>query len=130
MKTYQTAEVEGALAGAPYFPMLLFPGATLPYERMPAAPQRLADILPLTQGIKLLKAASLNTPAGSALVPLAVMLVIAAVCTCLSLNFSGAGHRKAICRRRASDRACGVFPEIKECFCPPAQTESQTFRQK
>lgn len=54
---------------------------------MPAALQRLADILPLTQGVKLLEAASLNTPAGSALVPLAVTLVIAAVCICLSLKF-------------------------------------------
>ncbi|ERJ00017.1 MULTISPECIES: ABC transporter permease [Eubacteriales] len=95
MKTYQTAEVEGVLAGAPYFPMLLFPEATLPYERMPAAPQRLADILPLTQGVKLLKAASLNTPAGSALVPLAVMLVIAAVCTCPPLKFFRGGASKS-----------------------------------
>lgn len=87
MKTYQTAEVAGVLAGAPYFPMLLFPGAILPYERMPAALQRLADILPLTQWVKLLKAASLNAPAGSALVPMAIMLAIAAICICVSLQF-------------------------------------------
>lgn len=95
MKTDQTAKVAGVLASAPYFPMLLFPRAILPYERMPAALQRLADILPLTQWGKLLKAASLNTPAGSALVPLAVTLVIAAVCICLSLKFFRGGASKS-----------------------------------
>lgn len=43
-----------------YFPMLIFSGATLPYEIMPAVLQKVADIMPLTQGIKLLKAAELG----------------------------------------------------------------------
>lgn len=43
-----------------YFPMLIFSGATLPYEVMPPAMQKAVDILPLTQGIKLLKAASMG----------------------------------------------------------------------
>ena len=53
-----------------YFPMLLLSGATLPYEVMPAVLQRIADFLPLTQGIKLLKASSLGLPMENALLPL------------------------------------------------------------
>ena len=40
-----------------------FSGATLPYETMPSGLQRIADMMPLTQGIKLLKAVSLGLPA-------------------------------------------------------------------
>ena len=39
--------------------MLIFSGATLPYEVMPGIMQKIVDILPLTQGIKILKASTL-----------------------------------------------------------------------
>lgn len=77
----------GVAASILYFPMLVFSGATLPYEAMPQALQRVADILPLTQGIKLLKSASLGLPSNSALIPVLVMLLIAAVCIGVSLKF-------------------------------------------
>lgn len=67
--------------------MLIFSGATLPYEVMPAAFQKAADILPLTQGIKLLKAASLGLPLGEVFLPVIIMLVIGAVCITISLRF-------------------------------------------
>lgn len=70
-----------------YFPMLIFSGATLPYEIMPKALQRIADVLPLTHGIKLLKAASLGLPYDSALVPIIVMVMIAVVCVGVSMRF-------------------------------------------
>ena len=53
-------KIAGVIASILYFPMLIFSGATLPYEIMPEALQRIAIFLPLTQGIKLLKAASLG----------------------------------------------------------------------
>ena len=56
-----------------YFPMLLLSGATLPYEVMPTVLQRIADFLPLTQGIKLLKASSLGLPMGNVLLPVLVL---------------------------------------------------------
>ena len=39
----------GVIASILYFPMLIFSGATLPYEIMPAALQKVAGIMPLTQ---------------------------------------------------------------------------------
>ena len=80
----QTASVIASLL---YFPMLIFSGATLPYEVMPSALQKAADILPLTQGIKLLKAASLGLPIENVFVPIIVMVVLAALCIGVSLRF-------------------------------------------
>ena len=70
-----------------YFPMLIFSGATLPYEVMPAALQRIADVLPLTQGIKLLKAASLGLPIEVAWFPLIVMIALIIICGGIATKF-------------------------------------------
>lgn len=56
----KNTKIASVVASILYFPMLIFSGATLPYEVMPQALQKVADLLPLTQGIKLLKSASLN----------------------------------------------------------------------
>lgn len=80
----QTANVIASLL---YFPMLIFSGATLPYEVMPSALQKIADVLPLTQGIKLLKAASLGLPIENVFVPIIVMAVLAIVCIGISFRF-------------------------------------------
>lgn len=77
----------GILASLLYFPMLIFSGATLPYEVMPPALQKMAAMLPLTQGIKLLKAASLGLPLDNVMAPLIVMVVIAVVCGGISILF-------------------------------------------
>lgn len=80
-------KIASVLASLLYFPMLIFSGATLPYEVMPAVLQKLADLLPLTQGIKLLKAASLGLPAENVMASLAVMAVITVVCGGVSIQF-------------------------------------------
>ena len=80
-------KIASAAASLLYFPMLIFSGATLPYEVMPAALQKAANILPLTQGIKLLKAASLGLPVDRVFIPVVVMIVIAVICTAVSLRF-------------------------------------------
>ena len=79
----QTASVIASLL---YFPMLIFSGAILPYEVMPGTLQ-IADILPLTQGIKLLKATSLGLPIENTFVPMIVMVVLAVICIGVSLCF-------------------------------------------
>lgn len=70
-----------------YFPMLIFSGATLPYEVMPIAMQKAVDILPLTQGIKLLKAASLGMEMEIVLLPFVVMIALIAICGGIAIRF-------------------------------------------
>lgn len=70
-----------------YFPMLIFSGATLPYEIMPNALQNFANILPLTQGIKLLKGTALGLPIDNIIFPIGLMVVIIVICTTVSLKF-------------------------------------------
>ena len=75
------------LASVLYFPMLIFSGATLPYEVMPSALQKAADILPLTQGIKMLKAASLGFPMESVWISMAIMFVFMIICGGIAVRF-------------------------------------------
>lgn len=77
----------GIIASILYFPMLIFSGATLPYEVMPTTMQKVVDIFPLTQGIKILKSATLNLPIDSSLVPIIIMAVIAAICSFISIRY-------------------------------------------
>lgn len=81
------SKTAGMIASILYFPMLIFSGATLPYEVMPVALQKVVDILPLTQGIKLLKATSIGLPVENVLLPIVVMIVIAVVCIGISIRF-------------------------------------------
>ena len=74
------------VASVLYFPMLIFSGATLPYEVMPTVLQKIADILPLTQGIKLLKAASLGLAIEDAWLPLIIMAALIVVCGGIALK--------------------------------------------
>jgi len=76
----------GLLASALYFPMLVFSGATLPYEVMPAGLQRVANVMPLTQGIKLLKAASLGLPVEDVVLPLVLMVALMVACVGIALR--------------------------------------------
>jgi ABC-2 type transport system permease protein len=80
-------KIAGAIASVLYFPMLIFSGATLPYEVMPPILQKVADILPLTQGIKLLKASSLGLQAESIFLPTVIMVVISVICIGIAVKF-------------------------------------------
>lgn len=70
-----------------YFPMLIFSGATLPYEIMPNMMQKVADIMPLTQGIKILKATSLGLSIHDVWHPIVAMIVLAVICIGISVKF-------------------------------------------
>lgn len=80
-------KMAGVIASILYFPMLIFSGATLPYEVMPAAMQKAVGILPLAQGIKLLKAASLGQSMGDVFTSILVMAVIALFCTGIAFRY-------------------------------------------
>lgn len=70
-----------------YFPMLIFSGATLPYEIMPQAIQKLCDLMPLTQGIKILKCASLGLNINYVILPTVFMCVLSSVCIGICLKY-------------------------------------------
>ena len=75
------------IASILYFPMLVFSGTTLPIEVMPAAMQSLVSFFPLTQGLTMMKNTFLGISAGSVLLPIGVMLGVAALCTILAVRF-------------------------------------------
>ncbi len=83
----KNTKVAGIIASMLYFPMLIFSGATLPYEAMPTTMQRVVDILPLTQGIKILKSAVLDLPIDNVLLPIIAMTSIAFICSFIAVRF-------------------------------------------
>lgn len=80
-------KIAGIAASVLYFPMLILSGATLPYEVMPSVLQRAADILPLTQGIKLLKAASLGLPVDIVWLPFIILALLILICGGIAVRF-------------------------------------------
>ncbi|MDD2217206.1 MAG: ABC transporter permease [Eubacteriales bacterium] len=83
----KNTKVAGIIASILYFPMLIFSGATLPYEVMPITMQKFVDILPLTQGIKILKSATLDLPMNNVVLPIIVMVAIAIICSFVAIRF-------------------------------------------
>jgi ABC-2 type transport system permease protein len=83
----KNSKIAGIIASLIYFPMLIFSGATLPYEVMPSAMQRIVDFLPLTQGIKMLKAATLGLKTEQVLVPVIIMVAIGGICSFIAIRF-------------------------------------------
>lgn len=83
----KNTKIAGIIASLLYFPMLIFSGGTLPYEVMPTAMQKAVDVLPLTQGVKILKSAALGLPMDNIVLPIIVMAVIAAICSFIALKF-------------------------------------------
>ena len=75
------------IASILYFPMLIFSGTTLPIEVMPKAMQKIVSVFPLTQGLTMMKNTFLGVSTGSILLPLCVMIGVAALCTILAVRF-------------------------------------------
>ena len=83
----KNSKIAGVIASALYFPMLLFSGATIPYEIMPGLMQKIVNVLPLTQGIKILKNAMLGLPIDNVTGAVIFMLMIAIICSITSMKF-------------------------------------------
>ena len=69
-----------------YFPMLLFSGATIPYELFPKGVQLVADVMPLGMGIRLMKAAGMGTAAQAVLLQIIILILIAVVCSLVAVK--------------------------------------------
>lgn len=81
------SKIAGVIASALYFPMLIFSGATIPYEVMPNIMKNIVDVFPLTQGIKILKSATLGQPIENIIIPIFIMLIIAVICSTVAIKF-------------------------------------------
>ena len=77
----------GVIACILYFPMLIFSGATLPFEVMPATIQKIVSFFPLTQGMQLMKTAFLGLTAQNIRLPIAVMVGITVICVSIAVKF-------------------------------------------
>lgn len=75
----KTVKIANVVTTFVYFPMLFLSGATIPFELFPDAVQKVCNILPLTHGIKLLKAVSLNTWGQEIWISVALLIVFAVV---------------------------------------------------
>lgn len=81
------SKIAGVICSLIYFTMIFISGATIPYEIMPKALQIVSDFMPLTQGIKLLKAVSMGEPLANSLLSLTVLIVVAIVGTAIAIKF-------------------------------------------
>ena len=69
-----------------YFPMLIFSGATLPFEVMPESVQKIISVFPMTQGIQFMKSAFLGLSVEHFALPIFVMLGVTLVCSGIAVK--------------------------------------------
>jgi len=69
-----------------YFPMFFLSGATIPFEIMPSGLQKISSIMPLTQGIMLLKRVSLQIDGDMIVKPIVVLSLTAVIGIIISLK--------------------------------------------
>ena len=75
----KTAKIANVVTTFVYFPMLFLSGATIPFELFPDTVQKVCNVLPLTHGIKLLKAVSLNMWSQEIWISVALLIVFTVV---------------------------------------------------
>ncbi|WP_273327029.1 ABC transporter permease [Vallitalea guaymasensis] len=69
-----------------YFPMLFLSGATIPYEIMPKTLKSISNVMPLTQGIKVLKGVSLGNPVSDYGGKITFLLIVGLICIIISIK--------------------------------------------
>ncbi|MGN0157323.1 MAG: ABC transporter permease [Lachnospiraceae bacterium] len=77
----RTTKTMNVVTSIVYFPMLFLSGATIPYELFPKGLQHVANVMPLTQGIKLMKAMSMGNSVESVGTIILLLTGITIVCT-------------------------------------------------
>lgn len=82
----KNAKTASMIACILYFPMLIFSGATLPFEVMPKGMQTVVQLFPMTQGIQLMKSTFLGTPLSNVWLPVLVMLAVIIICAGVAIK--------------------------------------------
>ncbi len=80
----RTAQVIGMVI---FYPMMFLSGASIPLEVMPETVQRIADFLPLTYVVRLLRGLWFGDAWGEHLLETAVLASVLLVCTALAARF-------------------------------------------
>ena len=87
----KTVKIANVVTTFVYFPMLFLSGATIPFELFPDTVQKVCNVLPLTHGIKLLKAVSLNMWSQEIWISVALLIVFTVVGCIISMGLRKAG---------------------------------------
>ena len=82
----KTVKIANVVTTFVYFPMLFLSGATIPFELFPDTVQKVCNVLPLTHGIKLLKAVSLNMWSQEIWISVALLIVFTVVGCIISVE--------------------------------------------
>lgn len=82
----RTIKSVNAVTTLVYFPMLFLSGATIPYELFPSGLQKVANVLPLTQGIKLMKAVSMGAELENVWKIIVLLAGITVICSVISVK--------------------------------------------
>lgn len=82
----KTVKILNAVTSILYFPMLLFSGATIPYELFPKGMQAVADFMPLSIGIKIMKAASITGSLDNMTREIVILIVITVLCSTVAIK--------------------------------------------
>ena len=82
----RTIKSVNAVTSLVYFPMLFLSGATIPYELFPSGLQKVVGVLPLTQGIKLMKAVSMGVKLEGVWKIVVLLMGITLICTVVSVK--------------------------------------------
>lgn len=75
----KSTKIANVVCSLIYFPMLFLSGATIPYELFPKALQNIANILPLTHGVKLLKGFSMGNGIDNLYLSIFLMVIITVI---------------------------------------------------
>lgn len=82
----RTIKSVNAVTSLVYFPMLFLSGATIPYELFPNGLQKVANVLPLTQGIKLMKAVSMGAELENVWKIIVLLAGITVICSVIAVK--------------------------------------------
>ena len=82
----KNAKSASVIASVLYFPMLIFSGATLPFEIMPEAMQKIVTVFPLTQSIQLMKESFLGLTVEHSGLSIIVILCVTLACSGIAIK--------------------------------------------
>lgn len=82
----RTVKTANAVTSIVYFPMLFLSGATIPFEMFPEAVQKVAQVLPLSLGIDLMKNVSMGNGVENGIATVIILSAITLICAIISVK--------------------------------------------